>query len=105
LQHDLRAVVDGRFEGRQSLFALAFAVVARQQHGPHALCGGDAAAGIDPLDRPGHVAHHRFTGVGKGAAQALDQGQANGRGRLGMGGHKTQGGGTGQQRASRKKGQ
>ena len=79
LQNELRAVVECSFERRQSLFALAFAVVAREHHAAHALRGFDATARIDALHSPRNVAHHGFAGVGKWSTQALDQSQLDGR--------------------------
>ena len=79
LQDELRPVVDGGTQGRQCLFVLALAVVAR--HGQQALAVGQAhtAPGIHPLGGPDQVAKDGLTGVGERPAQAFHHGEADGR--------------------------
>ena len=79
LKDDACAIVNGHAQSQQGLFVLAFAVVALQNQATRPIGELDATAVVHPLQRPHQVAVHRLAGVGKGAAQAFDQGQLDGR--------------------------
>ena len=77
LHHDAYAVVYGRAQGSQRLFALAFAVVADHLQRSGAARQPKAPTRIDPLGRPDQVAKGRLAAGGQRPRQGFDEGDAH----------------------------
>ena len=85
-----RTVVHGRAQRRQRLFRLALAVVAVDAQWARPAGQRHAAALVHAFGGPQQVAKHRLASVRKGAAEALHQGELDGRAR-GLAGSVAQG--------------